>query len=352
MSDPLELAARCETRGETVELSEVAAVLRRLAGVEAERDALHDEVTNWRASLTAVMPPNFKDWHQNSPVEWPKVAARVITSQREEIDRWQTQVANQAAVADALRADLQEVRELSMWRKSEIERLTRERDKAVAEVGRLTDIQIDQGIKVCKLENELARLRAGQGEHLPGIDPGSLESQIESPHNACQHRHYCRSLKAAYRSMVTTRALAASAPRAGQGDAVATIKRGPDTKWGHGVLLLRWESGAALLPPGEHKLFAPAPSAEPPQVTVLAERSPGDACPLRVVFRSVDQAGRLTVTVEAPAPSAPLTKNQIDFILGDSFLAANGSVYSTRVYDFVAAIERAHGITPKESGNA
>lgn len=35
----------------------------------------------------------------------------------------------------------------------------------------------------------------------------------------------------------------------------------------------------------------------------------------------------------------PLTKDQIDFILGDSFLAANGSVYSTRVYDFVAAIE-------------
>lgn len=34
-----------------------------------------------------------------------------------------------------------------------------------------------------------------------------------------------------------------------------------------------------------------------------------------------------------------LAKERIDFILADSFLAANGSVYSTRIYDFVAAIE-------------
>ena len=47
----------------------------------------------------------------------------------------------------------------------------------------------------------------------------------------------------------------------------------------------------------------------------------------------------------APAAPVPLTKGQIDFILGDSFLAANGSVYSTRIYDFVRAIEAAHGIT-------
>ncbi len=48
----------------------------------------------------------------------------------------------------------------------------------------------------------------------------------------------------------------------------------------------------------------------------------------------------------------PLTKDQVDFILGDAFLAANGSVYSTRVYDFVKAIEREHGIAaaPTTSG--
>lgn len=45
----------------------------------------------------------------------------------------------------------------------------------------------------------------------------------------------------------------------------------------------------------------------------------------------------------------PLTKDQIDLILAESFLAANGSVYSTRVYDLVRAIEVEHGIvTPKE----
>jgi len=45
----------------------------------------------------------------------------------------------------------------------------------------------------------------------------------------------------------------------------------------------------------------------------------------------------------------PLTKDQIDLILAESFLAANGSVYSTRVYDLVRAIEIEHGIvTTKE----
>jgi len=41
-----------------------------------------------------------------------------------------------------------------------------------------------------------------------------------------------------------------------------------------------------------------------------------------------------------------LSKEQIDFIISDSFLSANGSIYSTRVYDFVRAIEAAHGIHP------
>ena len=33
--------------------------------------------------LSAVMPPDFKDWHQNSKEEWPEIAAGVITSLRE-----------------------------------------------------------------------------------------------------------------------------------------------------------------------------------------------------------------------------------------------------------------------------
>lgn len=58
-------------------------------------------------------------------------------------------------------------------------------------------------------------------------------------------------------------------------------------------------------------------------------------------------SGRVRDARTAAAPPArpvPLTKADIDFVLSDSFLAANGSVYSTRIYDFVRAIERAHGI--------
>lgn len=60
---------------------------------------------------------------------------------------------------------------------------------------------------------------------------------------------------------------------------------------------------------------------------------------------------RLTaaLTQARAVPRQPLTKDQIDFILGDSFLAANGSVYSTRVYDFVRAIEAAHHIGTTQS---
>jgi cephalosporin-C deacetylase-like acetyl esterase len=37
--------------------------------------------------LSKVMPPDFKDWWQNSKDEWPEIAAAVITNlrQREEM---------------------------------------------------------------------------------------------------------------------------------------------------------------------------------------------------------------------------------------------------------------------------
>ncbi|MCU0909769.1 MAG: hypothetical protein MUE98_00045 [Rhodobacteraceae bacterium] len=43
---------------------------------EAERDA-------YRAELSAVMPADFADWHENNSQEWPQVAAGVIRSLRE-----------------------------------------------------------------------------------------------------------------------------------------------------------------------------------------------------------------------------------------------------------------------------
>lgn len=48
---------------------------------DTERLKLYDDL------LSAVMPPDFKDWHQNSKEEWPEIAAAVITNlrQREEL---------------------------------------------------------------------------------------------------------------------------------------------------------------------------------------------------------------------------------------------------------------------------
>lgn len=70
------------------------------------------------------------------------------------------------------------------------------------------------------------------------------------------------------------------------------------------------------------------------------------APPIKVGTKLYDEAA---LTQARAVPRQPLDKDQIDFILGDSFLAANGSVYSTRVYDFVRAIEDAHGIADAPS---
>lgn len=63
-----------------------------------------------------------------------------------------------------------------------------------------------------------------------------------------------------------------------------------------------------------------------------------------VPLESATQASYLLRELAAEPKRAPLTKDQIDFLTADAFLAANGSIYSTRVYDFVRAVERAHGI--------
>lgn len=47
---------------------------------DSERLKLYDEM------LSAVMPPDFKDWWENSKDEWPAVAAGVIESLRERED--------------------------------------------------------------------------------------------------------------------------------------------------------------------------------------------------------------------------------------------------------------------------
>ena len=67
---------------------EDADAVRRLT---AERDA-------FRSQLTAVMLPDFKDWHDNERAEWPDIAAWVITNLRERL-------AEAEAERDAAQAD-------------------------------------------------------------------------------------------------------------------------------------------------------------------------------------------------------------------------------------------------------
>ena len=54
----------------------------------AEADDLRAEVERWRDNIGAVMPADLKCWHQNSPTEWPEVAAHTIRRLREDRDSW------------------------------------------------------------------------------------------------------------------------------------------------------------------------------------------------------------------------------------------------------------------------
>ena len=65
---------------------------------------------------------------------------------------------------------------------------------------------------------------------------------------------------------------------------------------------------------------------------------------------TMDEYARAAVEAER-ARRVPLTKEQIDLILADGYLAANGSVYSTCVYDLVRDIEAAHGIPAPKGGS-
>ena len=47
--------------------------------VAAERE-------RWRAAIAPEIPADMKDWHQNSPSEWPDVAAAVLRSRREDAE--------------------------------------------------------------------------------------------------------------------------------------------------------------------------------------------------------------------------------------------------------------------------
>lgn len=66
---------------------------------------LESQLSKWETTLTAVMPADFKDWHQNSKAEWPEIAALVITNLREHIDEDAAYVARLEEQVAALKLD-------------------------------------------------------------------------------------------------------------------------------------------------------------------------------------------------------------------------------------------------------
>ncbi len=54
-----------------------------LARLQEERDALRALVQDYETRLTAVMPADMDDWHENAKSEWPEIAAAVIKNLRE-----------------------------------------------------------------------------------------------------------------------------------------------------------------------------------------------------------------------------------------------------------------------------
>ena len=54
--------------------------------LKADRVALERGLAAWEAELSKVMPPDFKDWWQNSKAEWPLVARLVIEGKNRERD--------------------------------------------------------------------------------------------------------------------------------------------------------------------------------------------------------------------------------------------------------------------------
>ena len=86
------LDARRARRGREVNTHQTS-IIDQIAD---EWDELRDEnirlknriklLEEYETRLSAVMPIDFKDWHQNSKAEWPEVAASVISSQRERLN--------------------------------------------------------------------------------------------------------------------------------------------------------------------------------------------------------------------------------------------------------------------------
>lgn len=60
-----------------------------------------DRLAQYDDKLSAVMPSDYKDWHENSRSEWPEVAAHAITNLRKQRDQAENELEiNRARVAE------------------------------------------------------------------------------------------------------------------------------------------------------------------------------------------------------------------------------------------------------------
>ena len=74
--------AELAARPQAAEIASLKATLfqaqEAAKGLLEQRDKAQAEISKWHAELSAVMPADFKDWHENAQAEWPAVAAQVI----------------------------------------------------------------------------------------------------------------------------------------------------------------------------------------------------------------------------------------------------------------------------------
>lgn len=66
----------------------------------------NEALDKWEQALTAVMPADFKDWHENSKEEWPDIAALVIKNQRDALAEAHAIQDDLVKQLDSARADL------------------------------------------------------------------------------------------------------------------------------------------------------------------------------------------------------------------------------------------------------
>lgn len=63
----------------------------RAEAAEAKLAEAEKKLALWERLIGAEMPPDYKDWHQNSKAEWPDVAAASLRSRKADADlAWDT----------------------------------------------------------------------------------------------------------------------------------------------------------------------------------------------------------------------------------------------------------------------